>query len=157
MKIKLICVGKSSEQYLIEGENIYLKRLKHYCKLEKIVIPDKMKGKKLSVNEIKTAEGKSILKQIKNDSFIILLDERGVDLTSLKFSKLIESHFINSNKTLTFIIGGAFGFSDEVYNCSHKMIRLSSLTFSHQMIRLFYLEQLYRAMTIIKKENYHNE
>ena len=157
MKIKLICVGKSTEQYLIEGENIYLKRLKHYCKLEKIVIPDKMKGKKLSVNEIKTTEGKSILKQIKNDNFIILLDERGVDLTSLKFSTFIESHFINSNKTLTFIIGGAFGFSDEVYNCSHKMIRLSSLTFSHQMVRLFYLEQLYRAMTIIKKENYHNE
>lgn len=157
MKIKLICVGKSTEQYLIEGENIYLKRIKHYCKLEKIVIPDKMKGKKLSVNEIKTTEGKSILKQIKNDNFIILLDERGLDLTSLKFSTFIETHFINSNKTLTFIIGGAFGFSDEVYNCSHKMIRLSSLTFSHQMVRLFYLEQLYRAMTIIKKENYHNE
>ena len=157
MKIKLICVGKSSEQYLIEGENIYLKRLKHYCKLEKIVIPDKMKGKKLSVNEIKTIEGKSILKQIKSDDFIILLDERGADLTSLKLSHFIESHFINSNKTLTFIIGGALGFSDEVYDCSNKMIRLSSLTFSHQMIRLFYLEQLYRAMTIIKKESYHNE
>ena len=157
MKIKLICVGKSSEKYLIEGENIYLKRLKHYCKLEKIVIPDKMKGKKLPVNEIKTIEGKGILKQIKNDDFIILLDEQGADLTSLKLSHFIESHFINSNKTLVFIIGGAFGFSDDVYKHSHKMIRLSSLTFSHQMIRLFYLEQLYRAMTIIKKENYHNE
>ena len=157
MKIKLICVGKSSEKYLIEGENIYLKRLRHYCKLEKIVIPDKMKGKKLPVNEIKTIEGKGILKQIKNDDFIILLDERGADLTSIKLSKLIENHYINSHKNLVFVIGGAFGFSEEVYKCSHKMIRLSSLTFSHQMIRLFYLEQLYRAMTIIKKENYHNE
>ena len=91
MKIKLICIGKSSEQYLIEGENIYLKRLKHYCKLEKIVIPDKMKGKKLSVNEIKIIEGKSILKQIKSDDLIILLDERGADLTSLKLSKFIEN------------------------------------------------------------------
>ena len=157
MKIKLIYIGKSSEQYLIEGENIYLKRLKHYCKLEKIVIPDKMKGKKLSVKEVKAIEGKSILKQIKSDDLIILLDERGADLTSLKLSRFIETHYINSNKTLTFVIGGAFGFSEEVYECSHKLIRLSSLTFSHQMIRLFYLEQLYRAMTIIKKENYHNE
>lgn len=157
MKIKLICIGKSSEQYLIEGENLYLKRLKHYCKLEKIVIPDKMKGKKLSVKEIKIIEGKSILKQIKSDDLIILLDERGADLTSLKLSKFIDTHYINSHKTLVFVIGGAFGFSEEVYKCSHKMIRLSSLTFSHQMIRLFYLEQLYRAMTIIKKENYHNE
>ena len=157
MKIKLICIGKTTENYLIEGENLYLKRLKHYCKLEKIILSDKIKGKRLSVKEIKSLEGKSILKHIKKDDLIILLDERGSDYTSLKFSRFIESHFTNSNKTLAFVIGGAYGFSDEIYDSSHKMIRLSSLTFSHQMIRLFYLEQLYRAMTIIKKENYHNE
>ena len=156
MKILLLCVGKTSEKYLKEGEEIYLKRLSHYCKFEKKTIPDLKNRKKLPITEIKQNEGLLILKNISPSDFIVLLDEKGEDLNSIDLSLFIDKKCINSNKSLVFIIGGAYGFSEEVYKRANKKIRLSSMTFSHQMIRLFFLEQLYRAFSIIKKEKYHN-
>ena len=156
MKISLICIGKTSEKYLNEGEGIYLNRLSHYCKFEKKIIPDLKNRKNLPIPEIKKNEGLLILKNISSSDFIVLLDEKGEDLNSIGFSLFIEKKHINSNKSLVFIIGGAYGFSEEIYRRANKKIRLSSMTFSHQMIRLFFLEQLYRSFSIIKKEKYHN-
>lgn len=156
MKIQLLCVGKTSEKYLKEGEKIYLNRLAHYCKFEKKIIPDQKNKKNLSVLEIKKNEGLLILKNIRPSDFLIVLDEKGDILSSMEFSMFIEKKIMISTRKVVFIIGGAYGFSDEVYRRADKKIRLSSMTFSHQMIRLFFLEQLYRAFSIIKKEKYHN-
>ena len=156
MKILLLCVGKTSEKYLKEGEEIYLKRLSHYCKFEKKTIPDLKNRKNLPITEIKQNEGFIILKNLSPSDFIVLLDEKGDVLSSIEFSVFIEKKIIKSTRKIVFIIGGAYGFSENVYERANKKVRLSSMTFSHQMIRLFFLEQLYRSFSIIKKEKYHN-
>ena len=156
MNIQLLCVGKNSENYLTEGEGVFLKRLLHYCKFEKKTIPDLKNRKNIPITEIKQNEGFLILKNLQPSDFIVLLDEKGDVLSSMEFSVFIEKKIINSTRKVVFIIGGAYGFSENVYQRANKKIRLSSMTFSHQMIRLFFLEQLYRAFSIIKKEKYHN-
>jgi len=156
MKILLLCVGKTSENYLKDGEKIYLKRLTHYCHFEKKVIDDLKNRKRLSILEIKRNEGFLLLKNINTSDFIVLLDEKGENLSSVDFSVFIEEKSFHSVGKIVFIIGGAYGFSEEVYKRANKKMQLSSMTFSHQMVRLFFLEQLYRAFSIIKKEKYHN-
>jgi len=157
LKIKLITIGKTDKKYFIQGIEEYTKRLKHYIKYESIVIPDIKKNKKLDENLQKKIEGELILKQIQNTDFVVLLDENGDTYSSVKFSKFIENQTLKSLKNLVFVIGGPYGFSDEVYKAANKKIALSEMTFSHQMVRLIFVEQLYRAFTIIKGEPYHHQ
>lgn len=157
MKIKLITIGKTNQSYFIEAENEYLNRLKHYNSIEYIQISDLKNQKNLSISEIKKLEGDKILSYIDSEEHIYLLDDKGKSYTSKDFATFIEHHQKYSSKSLIFIIGGAFGFSDQIYKRSKGKISLSSLTFSHQMVRMIFLEQLYRAFTIIKGEKYHHE
>jgi 23S rRNA (pseudouridine1915-N3)-methyltransferase len=157
MKIKLICVGKTVKPFLKEGEQEYLKRLKHYTPVEKIEIPELKNAKKLSEDQIKQQEGQLILNQIKPGEAIILLDERGKQHSSIEFSNFLQKKFNSGGKGIAFVVGGAYGFSDDVYAKATNKISLSKMTFSHQMVRLFFLEQIYRGFTILKGEPYHHE
>jgi 23S rRNA (pseudouridine1915-N3)-methyltransferase len=156
MKIELWVVGKTAFKYLEEGIGLYEKRLKHYTSFELGVLPD-VKNPPLSTEALKTKEGELILNKLTKDDVLVLLDENGKQQTSVEFSKFIENQQINSTKRLVFQIGGAFGFSEAVYQRANVKLSLSKMTFSHQMIRLFFVEQLYRAFTIVRGEKYHNE
>ncbi len=156
MKVKIICIGKTGKSFLIEGENEYLNRLKHYLTIEKIEIPDLKNAKNLSQDQIKTAEGLEILKKTEQGEVIFLLDEKGKTYSSEKFAEFLQNRFNIGGKTLTFVIGGAYGFSDQLYSAATGKLSLSHMTFSHQMVRMIFLEQIYRAMTILKGEPYHH-
>ncbi|MCG8410880.1 MAG: 23S rRNA (pseudouridine(1915)-N(3))-methyltransferase RlmH [Bacteroidales bacterium] len=156
MKVKLIVIGKTDSKYIKEGNTEYLKRLKHYINAEIIVIQDLKNTKNLSEQQQKKKEGELILNHVKDNDFVVLLDENGGQYSSVEFSKFIEKQMISGVKNLIFVIGGPYGFSDEVYQKANKKISLSRLTFSHQMVRLIFLEQLYRSMTILKGEPYHH-
>lgn len=156
MKIELWVIGKTAFKYLDEGIALYEKRLKHYVNFDLVVLPD-IKNPPLSIEALKTKEGELILAKLTKDDYLILLDEKGKQLTSIDFSTFIEQQQINAVKRVIFQIGGAFGFSEAVYARANREVSLSKMTFSHQMIRLFFVEQLYRAFTIIKGEKYHNE
>lgn len=156
MKIELWVVGKTAFKYLEEGISVYEKRLKHYVHFDLVVLPD-IKNPPLSTEALKTKEGELILAKLTKDDYLILLDEKGKQMTSMDFSSFIEQQQVNAVKRIVFQIGGAFGFSDAVYARANRELSLSKMTFSHQMIRLFFVEQLYRAFTIIKGEKYHNE
>lgn len=156
MKIKIILLGKTDATYLKEGCDFYLRKINHYCPIEYIEIPDLKRIKTCSIHEQKNKEGNLILQKIQASDTIILLDEKGKSFTSLEFSKYIENFLISSIKQLVFIIGGAYGFSDELYARANALLSLSNMTFSHQMIRLLFLEQLYRAFSIIHHEPYHH-
>lgn len=156
MKVELWAVGKTNEKYLQEGMDIYLKRLKHYLSFELLIIPDLKQSKNLKPEQFKQKEGALILNKIAAGDYLILLDEQGKNFTSVQFAKHLDRLFMGSHKKIVFMIGGAFGFSDAVYKRANSQMRLSDLTFSHQMIRLFFLEQLYRGMTILRGEPYHN-
>lgn len=157
MKIKLVCVGKTVSKYLITGEQEYIKRLSHYNKVEKIEIPELKNAKKLSKEQIKKAEGDLIKKNISPGDIVILMDENGKQFSSVEYSKFLQKKFNSGGKGLVFVIGGAYGFSDEIYALANDKISLSKMTFSHQMVRLFFLEQIYRAFTILKGEPYHHQ
>ena len=156
MKIKLFTIGKTDDSYLLEGFNKYATRLKHYIDFELKEIPDVKVGKKLNTNLQKESEGKEILKLISSSDFIILLDEKGKEYNSVGFAQFIQKR-MNSGMDLTFVVGGPFGFSDEIYHRSDMRIALSQMTFSHQMVRLFFIEQLYRSLSILKGEKYHHQ
>ena len=157
MKIKLIVIGKTNTAYLKTGENEYENRLKHYCKFEEIIINDVKNGSKFSKNELKIKEGNLILKHLESIDKVILLDSIGKIYSSNEFSNFLNENMLHSTKSLVFIVGGAYGFSDEVYNRANNKLSLSKMTFSHQMVRLIFKEQLYRALTIIKGEKYHHQ
>jgi 23S rRNA (pseudouridine1915-N3)-methyltransferase len=154
MKIELWQIGKTSESYLKEGVSIFEKRLKHYCTFETLTLPDVKQN--LDAEQLKTKEGALILMKLQKDDILILLDEKGVEFDSVGFASFLEKKQNMSTKRLIFQIGGAFGFSEDVYSRADAQISLSKMTFSHQMIRLFFTEQLYRAFTILKGEKYHN-
>lgn len=154
MKIKLIAVGKTKESYLQQGVDEYVKRLTRYADFEIIIVPE---GKTTDANQAKQKEGEAILAKLDKTDFLVLLDNRGKQYTSEKFALYIDTKAVNGVKTLVFCIGGAFGFSDKVYERKNEWLSLSEMTFSHQMIRLFFIEQIYRAFTIIKGHPYHNE
>lgn len=156
MKIKVICIGKTSKSFLIEGENEYFNRLRHYIPIEKIEIPDLKNQKKLTTEQVKKEEGKLILSKINAGEQVFLLDEHGKTFTSEQFATFLQQRFNQGGHSLTLIIGGPFGFSEEVYQAAHGKISLSAMTFSHQMIRMILFEQLYRGMTILKGEPYHH-
>lgn len=157
MNIKLIVISKTDVPYLQTGIDEYISRLKHYCDFELVVIPALKNLGKASPEEIKEKEGELILKQLAKVDQTVLLDEHGKEYTSVGFSEYIQKQMNAGTRTLAFVIGGAFGFSPAVYAAATHKISLSQMTFNHQMVRLFFLEQLYRAFTILRHEKYHNE
>ncbi|MDB0068833.1 23S rRNA (pseudouridine(1915)-N(3))-methyltransferase RlmH [Flavobacteriaceae bacterium] len=155
MEIKLIVVGKTKNHELINLISNYVKRINFFNKFQ-IIEVNSIKTKKNSENEIKRIEGENILKKIKNNNLLFLLDEKGENYNSRKFADFLKMK-LKESKTIIFVIGGAFGFSKEVYAKSNGLISLSKMTFSHQIIRLFFTEQLYRAFTILNNHPYHND
>ena len=155
--MKLIVIGKTKFKFLLDGENEYEGRLKHYCKFSKIIIPDIKNAGNISKKELKEKEGRLILDSLKNSDYVILLDDKGITLSSIEFSNFLNKKMVSSANELVFIIGGAFGFSKEVYEKADLKMSLSKMTFSHQMVRLIFKEQIYRAFTILKGEKYHHE
>lgn len=157
MKIKLLAIGKTDDKNLQVLIATYEKRLKHYIKFESEFIPDIKKVKNLSQKEQKEKEGDLILKKVFPIDQIILLDEKGKEFSSMEFSKFLQKKMNSGIKQIVLVIGGPYGFSDKVYQKASGKISLSKMTFSHQMIRLFVVEQIYRAFTILKNEPYHHE
>ena len=156
MKFEFWMLGKTSFPYLLEGIQLYQKRLKHYISLELVVLPDIKKAKNLSPSELKRKEGALILQKLKPEDLLVLLDEKGKQYDSEGFASFLEQQLQSSRKRMIFQVGGAYGFSEAVYQRANSKIALSKMTFSHQMIRLFFMEQLYRGMTILRREPYHN-
>jgi 23S rRNA (pseudouridine1915-N3)-methyltransferase len=156
MKITLMIVGKTEDAYLKEGVDKYLKRLKHYTKIEVVEIAELKNTKALTPEQQKTKEAELILKKLTPLDHVILLDENGMELSSQQFAAWIDKKAIGSVSNLVFIVGGPYGFDPDVYGRANDKISLSRMTFSHQMVRLFFAEQLYRAFTIIKGEPYHH-
>ena len=157
MKIKLIIVGKTNAKYLLEGEKEYENRLKHYTKFEQIIIRDVKQSGKLSENEINNIEGQLILGKLEKSDHVILLDDKGKSFSSIQFSDFLQKKMNSSLKSLVFVVGGPFGFSDDVYQRANSKLSLSKMTFSHQMVRLIFKEQLYRGFSILRGEKYHHE
>lgn len=157
MNIKLIVVSKTDEKYLQQGIDIYVSRLKHYVNFEMVVIPALKDQKGASPDDIKEREAVLLLKQLEKCDRVVLLDEHGTEHTSVGFSQFLQKQMNAGVRNLAFVVGGAFGFAPSVYSAASDKISLSRMTFNHQMVRLFFLEQLYRAFTIIRHEPYHNE
>lgn len=156
MKITLIAVGKTEDKYLIEGIDKYLNRLKHYINFQIVVIPELKNTKNLTESQQKSKEAELIAKQISSSDVVLLLDEKGKKHSSVSFAQYLNKQMIGSVQHLVFIIGGPYGFDESIYKRSNGSISLSDMTFSHQMVRLFFVEQLYRAFTILKNEPYHH-
>ena len=157
MTIKLLCIGKTDKRELNQLIEIYKKRLQFYNKFKIEIIPDLKKTKNLDENQQKEKEGELILAKTQNSDFLVLLDENGKEFSSEKFSEYIQKRLNSGLKQLIFVIGGPYGFSDAVYQRANSKVALSQMTFSHQMVRLFFTEQLYRAFTILKNEPYHHK
>jgi len=156
MTIKLLGIGKTDDKTLQNLTDVYVNRLQFYNKFEIELIPDLKKVKNLDENQQKQKEGELILNKITTSDFVVLLDENGKQLSSVGFSEFIQKRFNSGLKQVIFVIGGPYGFSNDVYNRADSKISLSKMTFSHQMVRLFFTEQLYRAFTILKNEPYHH-
>ncbi|KIA94200.1 50S rRNA methyltransferase [Pedobacter kyungheensis] len=156
MKITLIAIGKTEDKYLIEGIDKYINRLKHYINFSFLAIPDVKNVKNLSEAQQKAKEAELLHKQINNGDMVILLDEKGKKYSSVEFSNYLNKQMIGSVQHLIFIIGGPYGFDESIYKRANSLISLSDMTFSHQMIRLFFVEQLYRGFSILKGEPYHH-
>ena len=157
MKITLLTVGKTDKDWVKQGIDIYASRMKHYFPFSIVEIPELKNASSLSQEQIKTKEGELILKNVKPTDDMILLDERGREFSSMEFAKALQDKISYTGKDIVFVIGGAYGFSDAVRQRSNSKISLSRMTFSHQMVRAIFVEQLYRAFTIMKGEPYHHE
>lgn len=157
MDIKLILHGKTEDAYLQEGISKYTKRLKHYISFSEMIIPAIKNAKKLRFQDIKQKEGDLLLAKIKPTDTLILLDENGKTYSSEEFSAFLQKKMNQSIKSLVFVVGGPYGFSDDVYKRANLKLSLSKMTFSHQMIRLLFVEQIYRAFTILNNEPYHHK
>ena len=157
MKITLLLVGKTVNKDFVKLIDEYAGRVKHYIGFEIVTIPELKNTKSLSAEQQKQAEGELILKQLQGGDHVVLLDEHGKEFRSIEFADWMTRKMNTVNKRLVFIVGGPYGFSPSVYDAANEKISLSKMTFSHQMIRLIFVEQIYRAMTIIKGEPYHHE
>ncbi|MCT4664147.1 MAG: 23S rRNA (pseudouridine(1915)-N(3))-methyltransferase RlmH [Flavobacteriales bacterium] len=155
MKICFLQVGSTQENYIQKGIEEYQKRLKKYIPFEMLVVPE-AKNKKKKVIEQKKEEAKNIIKAIKPGDLVILLDEKGKQFSSPKFAQFLQKKMNQSPKRIVFILGGAYGFDQEIYNLYKEKVALSELTFTHQMVRLFFVEQIYRAFTILNNQPYHH-
>lgn len=157
MKVTLIVVGRTVEKHYITAISDYIERTKHFIPFDMEVIPELKNTKSLTMEQQKEKEGELILKSFQAGDVIILLDEFGKEFRSVDFAGWIEKKMLNVNKRLVFVIGGPYGFSQKVYQMASEKISLSKMTFSHQMVRLIFVEQLYRAMTILNGGPYHHE
>ncbi|NGM73804.1 23S rRNA (pseudouridine(1915)-N(3))-methyltransferase RlmH [Sphingobacterium sp. SGL-16] len=157
MKITLVCIGKTDDKFIQEGIDKYIKRLKHYITFNIIVLPDVKNVKNLSEAQQKEKEAELFYKNIQSGDFVVLLDERGKEFRSIEFSSFIEKKMVASVQHMVFLIGGPYGFAEEIKQRANSFVSLSKMTFSHQMVRLFFVEQIYRAFTIMKGEPYHHE
>jgi 23S rRNA (pseudouridine1915-N3)-methyltransferase len=157
MKITLLQTGKPTEKHIAGAVDLYASRIKHYSVIEIKTIPDLKNTRNMSVQDQKIKEGKKILQATCKDDFIVLLDERGTELRTVEFAVWLQKIMMMPRKRIVFVIGGPWGFSDDVYVRADFRISLSRMTFPHQLVRLLFLEQLYRVFTIIKGESYHHE
>lgn len=157
MKILFLVVGKTVKGYYKSAQGEYLKRLDRYCNIEYLELPILRNAAKLSGNLLKAKEGEQFLSKITSSDHLVLLDENGKEMSSRGFSKQVENWQVSGKKRVVILVGGAFGFGEEVYKRANQKISLSQMTFSHQMIRFIFLEQLYRAYSIIQNEPYHND
>lgn len=157
MKILLLAVGKITTPYINTGIENYLKRVGHYIPVDLQVIPDVKATKALTEEAQKQREGTAILAALQPGDVVVLLDERGREFTSREFSEYLDKKMIQGIKRLVFIVGGPYGFSQEMYARANEKISLSRMTFTHEMVRLFFIEQIYRAMTILRGEPYHHD
>ena len=157
MRFTLLTVGKTDIKWVSEGLEVYSSRLRHYIPFEIKEIPELKNASSLSRDQIRTAEGKLILKNLRDSDEVVLLDEHGREFRSVEFASMLEKRLSASARDLVVVIGGAYGFSTEVYERASSKISLSKMTFSHQMVRTIFVEQLYRAFTIIRGESYHHE
>ena len=156
MQIQLLAIGKTDHKELQTLIDEYQKRLGFYIKFHLEIIPDIKNAKSLSQNQQKEKEGELIFSKIQNSDVVILLDENGKQMNSINFSKYLQKHMNSGIKRLIFVIGGPYGFSDAIYKRANGKLGLSQMTFSHQMVRLFFIEQLYRGFTILRNEPYHH-
>ena len=157
MNIKLIVVSKTDVPYIQAGIDDYAERLRHYCDFSLVVVPALKGMGKASPDEVKEREGQLLLRQMEKADVVVLLDEHGREYSSVGFSEFLQRQMNAGVRNLVFVVGGAYGFSPAVYAAATSKMSLSQLTFNHQMVRLFFLEQLYRAHTILRHEKYHNE
>jgi 23S rRNA (pseudouridine1915-N3)-methyltransferase len=157
MKVSLLLIGKTDFNFIEEGIQLYTNRIKHFISIDLIVLKEVKKGKSISENELKKAEGAQILQKLSSDDYVILLDEKGKEASSKEFARNLQNKMNSAYKNVVFIVGGPYGFSEEVYKRSNELMSLSKMTFSHQIVRVLFLEQLYRALTIIKGTPYHHE
>lgn len=157
MRINLLCIGKTDDKKIIELISYYIARLPKHWNFEMTEIPDAKNARNLSADLLKKEEAKLFFNQIENTDLVILLDEKGKEFTSREFAQKLNYFQNNSIKRVCFLIGGAYGFSDEMYNRANEKLSLSKMTFTHQMIRLFFVEQIYRADQILQGKPYHND
>ncbi|MCH5346694.1 MAG: 23S rRNA (pseudouridine(1915)-N(3))-methyltransferase RlmH [Muribaculaceae bacterium] len=157
MKIIIVAIGKTTTKYISQGIDQYLDRLKHYIPVEIIAIPDVKASRSLSAEQQKEQEGRQILSKLQPGDRLVLLDERGTQPTSRQFAGMIEQMTNQGLRRVVFAIGGPYGFSNEVYTRADSQLSLSRMTLTHEMVRLFFIEQLYRAMTILRGEPYHHD
>ena len=157
MRINLLCIGKTDDKKITELISYYIARLPKHWNFEMIEIPDAKNARNLSSDLLKKEEAKLFFNHIENTDLVILLDEKGKEFTSREFAQKLNYYQNNSIKRVCFLIGGAYGFSDEMYNRANEKLSLSKMTFTHQMIRLFFVEQIYRADQILQVKPYHND
>jgi 23S rRNA (pseudouridine1915-N3)-methyltransferase len=157
MKITLLQTGKTTDKNVSEVADLYINRIKKYAPFEVLTLPDIKNTKKMPVQEQKIKEGEKMLQVLSDEDLVVLLDENGKELRTLEFADALEKMFFMPKKRIVFVIGGPYGFSDSLYARADKKMSLSKMTFPHQLVRLLFLEQLYRSFTIIKNEPYHHE
>lgn len=157
MKLHFIVIGKTTDKHLDALLADYSSRLKHYIPFDMEVIPELKNAKALTFEQQKEKEAELLFKSLKEGDYLVLLDEGGKEFRSVEFAAYLEKKQMTVSRRLVFVVGGPYGFSDEVYRRAQEKISLSKMTFSHQMVRLFFVEQLYRAMTILRGEPYHHE
>ncbi len=157
MNIELLVVGKTDSELVEKLVELYAKRVNHYCKFSITTLPDIRATRNLSPKQQKTAEGEAILRQINDSDYVVLLDERGTQYRSIQFAEWLQKRMNSGVKRLMIVIGGPYGFSQEVYERGNGKVSLSSMTFSHQFVRAIFAEQIYRAFTILNNEPYHHE
>ena len=157
MKFTLLVVGRTVEKHYITAINDYVERTKHFISFDMEVIPELKNTKSLSMEQQKEKEGELILKSLQAGDYLVLLDEKGKEFTSMQFASYLEKKMHTVSRRLVFVIGGPYGFSEAVYQAASEKVSLSKMTFSHQMVRMIFAEQIYRAMTIMKGEPYHHE
>jgi len=157
MKIALLCIGRTRDALLDQAIGRYSQRIAHYIGFQFVALPDLKAGSKLTEQAQKEREGRQILSWLDNSDYVVLLDERGRQLTSREFAAEIDRRALQGLKRVVFVVGGPYGFSSDVYQRANSRLSLSRMTFSHEMVRLFFTEQIYRACTILKGEPYHHD